>query len=166
MRRHVMVLVLAGVVTVTSACGGETTGSPGTGSTGLAVVETSVDPSAGPPTTTVEPVGTTASTPIPAEGEVIHVDTIETAGFPGTRILGHGDQFVQLTTADGQLVMSSSDESAACVADLVPDDEARDLFVLYLDRPDDDDAYPDITPYVETYQRCLTPNEFDRLDFD
>ena len=59
-----------------------------------------------------------------------------------------------------------SDESAACVADLAPDDEARELFVLYLDRPDNDDAYPDITPYVANYQRCLTPEEFDRLDFD
>ena len=110
MRRHVMVLVLAAVVTVTSACGGETTGSPGTGSTGHAVVETSVDPSAGDPTTTVEPASTTASTAIPVVGEVIVVDTVETAGFPGTRILGHGDQFVRLTTADGQLVMSSSDD--------------------------------------------------------
>ena len=41
-----------------------------------------------------------------------------------------------------------SDESATCVADLVPDDEARDLFVLELDRPDDEAAYPDLTPYV------------------
>ena len=41
---------------------------------------------------------------------MIVVDTVETAGFPGTRILGHGDQFVRLTTADGQLVMSSSDD--------------------------------------------------------
>ena len=43
---------------------------------------------------------------------MIVVDTVETAGFPGTRILGHGDQFVRLTTAEGQLVMTSSEDGA------------------------------------------------------
>ena len=124
MRRHVMVLVLAGAVTVTSACGGGTTGSPGTGSAGTAAVDPSVEPSASDPTTTVEPARTTASTAVPVEGEVIVGDTVETAGFPGTRVLGHGDQFVRLTTADGQLVMTSSDDGvdwAPVVTDLALD---------------------------------------------
>ena len=109
MRRHVTLLVLAGAVTVTSACGGETTGSTGTGD--AAVVEPSVEPSASEPTTTTgEPARTTAATAIPAEGEVVVVDTVEWAGVPGMRILGHGDQFVRLTTADGQLVMTGSDD--------------------------------------------------------
>ena len=112
MRRQGVAFVLAGVMTVMSACGGGTTGSPGTGSTGVAVVEPSVDPSASDPTTTFEPPPTTAPAAVPAEGDVILADTVETAGFPGTRVLGHGDQFVRLTTADGQLVMSSSDDGA------------------------------------------------------
>ena len=59
-----------------------------------------------------------------------------------------------------------SDASAGCVADLLADDEARNLFVLLLDRPEDESAFPDLTPYVAMYQQCLTPAEFDRLDFD
>ena len=55
---------------------------------------------------------------------MIVVDTVETAGFPGTRILGHGDRFVRLISADGQLVMTNSDDGvswAPVVTDLALD---------------------------------------------
>jgi hypothetical protein len=61
-----------------------------------------------------------------------------------------------------------SDESAACVSDAMPDDEARELFITELDRPydDGDGDLSHLERLAGYYEECLTPEELARLDWN
>jgi hypothetical protein len=66
-----------------------------------------------------------------------------------------------------------SDESAACTAETLRDEDARVLFASELDRAYDDPSQPDAAPFPEVVQplldafdECLTFEELDRLDFN
>jgi hypothetical protein len=64
------------------------------------------------------------------------------------------------------------DQSAACVADLLTDDEARRMLVSEVDRAYDDPSQPDAQPFPETiepllaaFDECLTPDESRQVKF-
>jgi hypothetical protein len=66
-----------------------------------------------------------------------------------------------------------SDESAACVADLLPDEEAKAMLVTEIDRAYDDPSQPDAQPFpdnieqlIAAFDECLSSEERGALDFD
>jgi hypothetical protein len=91
------------------------------------------------------------------------------------------DVFVRCTRA-WKLMLSSSvtegadeigDDSGACIVEQLDDDTGRHVFASELDRAYDDvsqphaESFPDvIAPLVDVFERCLTPAELDRLDFN
>jgi hypothetical protein len=66
-----------------------------------------------------------------------------------------------------------SDESASCVSEQLPDEQAHTILVGEIDRAYDDPAQADATafsdlvaPLIQVLDRCLSPDEQARLDFD
>jgi hypothetical protein len=66
-----------------------------------------------------------------------------------------------------------SDESAACVAARLADDDAMAMLISEIDRAYDDPSQPNAQPFADSiepliaaFDDCLSPEERDNLDFD
>ena len=57
-----------------------------------------------------------------------------------------------------------SDVSAVCVANGLSDSDGRTIFIEELDRADPSLGY--LTPLLAEFDKCLTPEELDRIDWD
>ncbi len=76
-----------------------------------------------------------------------------------------------LTVTEGAETIS--DESAACVADRLADDDAKAMLTSEIDRAYDDPTQPDAQPFADSIEQliaafddCLSPEERDNLDFN